>query len=85
MLKVSNLRKNYDGFSLDCSLEVKRGCVTGLIGRNGAGKSTTFKSILGLIHSESDKIELFGKNIKNITKKEKLVFGLMITDKNGGV
>lgn len=35
MLKVKHLKKNYASFSLDCSLEVKPGYVTGLIGQNG--------------------------------------------------
>ena len=42
MLKLENVRKQYPNFQLDCSLEVKDGCVTGLIGQNGAGKTTTF-------------------------------------------
>ena len=50
MLKLENVRKQYPNFQLDCSLEVKDGCVTGLIGQNGAGKTTTFKSILNLIY-----------------------------------
>lgn len=45
MLKIEHLKKHYDNFSLDCSLELMSGCVTGLIGQNGAGKSTTFKAI----------------------------------------
>ena len=49
MLRIENLRKNYKSFSLDCTMEVRPGCVTGLIGQNGAGKSTTFKAALGLI------------------------------------
>ena len=53
MLKIEHLKKSYENFSLDCSLEVKKGHVTGLIGQNGAGKSTTFKAILGLISFDS--------------------------------
>ena len=34
MLKIENLRKSYDDFTLDCSMEVRSGCVTGLIGRS---------------------------------------------------
>ncbi len=49
MLKIEHLQKTYPNFTLDCSLEVPSGCVTGLIGQNGAGKSTTFKAVLGLI------------------------------------
>ena len=39
MLKIEHLKKQYDSFALDCSLEVKSGFITGLIGQNGAGKS----------------------------------------------
>ena len=39
MLKIEGLKKNYGAFALDCSLEIRPGCVTGLIGQNGAGKS----------------------------------------------
>ena len=49
MLKVNNLVKNYEDFALNCSLEVQPGCITGLIGRNGAGKSTTIKMITGIL------------------------------------
>ena len=53
MLKLTNVKKHYQQFTLDCSLEVKSGCITGLIGQNGAGKSTTFKAILNLIQKDS--------------------------------
>ena len=48
MLRLENVEKRYKDFALDCSMEVREGCVTGLIGANGAGKSTTFRAILGL-------------------------------------
>ena len=60
LLKLENVKKQYGTFTLDCSIEVKKGQVTGLVGSNGAGKSTTFKSVLGLIFPDSGKIELFG-------------------------
>ncbi|MDD7218624.1 MAG: ABC transporter ATP-binding protein [Clostridia bacterium] len=80
MLKISHLKKNYKGFSLDCSLEVKPGRITGLVGRNGAGKSTTFKAILGLIHTDGGDIELFGKNISEITVEDKQKLGVAFSD-----
>lgn len=46
MLKIDHLVKNYNTFSLDCSLEVLPGQITGLVGKNGAGKSTTFHAVL---------------------------------------
>ena len=47
MLKMEHVRKNYESFSLNCSLEVNSGYVTGLIGKNGAGKSTTISILCG--------------------------------------
>ena len=44
MLKLEQVKKQYKNFTLDCSLEVRPGCITGLIGQNGAGKSTTLKA-----------------------------------------
>ena len=52
MIRLDNVVKQYDKFRLDCSLQVPEGRVTGLIGRNGAGKSTAFKTMLGLIEIE---------------------------------
>ena len=46
MIKLTNVKKNYDGFSLDVTMELKAGRVTGMVGKNGAGKSTTFKIIV---------------------------------------
>ena len=61
MLRLENVEKRYKDFALDCSMEVREGCVTGLIGANGAGKSTTFRAILGLIHTDGGKIEILGR------------------------
>ena len=80
MLKIEHVRKNYDSFSLDCSLEVKSGCITGLIGQNGAGKSTTFKAILGLISIDSGTIHILGKDIKEFKEKDKQKLGVVLSD-----
>lgn len=80
MLKTEHLKKNYKNFSLDCSLEIKSGYVTGLIGQNGSGKSTTFKAILGLISPDSGNISIFGKDIKDFTVKDKQKLGVVLAD-----
>ena len=71
MLKIDHLRKNYGSFALDCSLEVQPGCITGLIGQNGAGKSTTFKAVLGLISTDGGSIRIFGKDLKDFSAEDK--------------
>lgn len=80
MLKIEHLRKNYDTFSLDCSLEIMQGCVTGLIGQNGAGKSTTFRAILGLISSDGGTISILGKDIQMFKPKDKEDLGVVLSD-----
>lgn len=60
-LKVQNLTKQYPSFTLDkVSFSAEEGQVIGLIGRNGAGKSTTIKAILGMICAQGD-ISVFGR------------------------
>ena len=54
-LEAINLKKVYPAFTLDCvNFSVEEGRILGLVGANGAGKSTTIKSILGLISAEGE-------------------------------
>lgn len=80
MLVIEQLRKQYGSFQLDCSLEVKAGYVTGLIGQNGAGKSTTLKAILGLISADSGTITVLGKDIREFDEKDKQNIGVVLAD-----
>ncbi len=80
MVKIENLRKSYGRFSLDCSMEILPGRVTGLIGQNGAGKSTTFKAVLGLISPEAGTISIFGKNIRDFDAADKQKIGVVLSD-----
>lgn len=80
MLKINHLQKNYDTFHLHCSLEVKPGYITGLIGRNGAGKTTIFKAILGLISTDGGNISVLGKNVNDITVDDKQNLGVVLSD-----
>ena len=61
VLEVRELRKTYPAFTLkDVSLDVPQGAIVGFIGRNGAGKSTTLKSVLGLVHPDGGTVRVFG-------------------------
>ena len=80
MLRLNKVRKEYKGFQLDCTLEVQEGRVTGLIGKNGAGKSTTFKAILGLVKTDGGAIEIFGKPFHEIGNQDKEDIGVVMSD-----
>ena len=61
-LVVDGLTKQYRDFTLDhISFCVPRGSIVGLIGENGAGKSTAIQAILGLIQKDAGSISLLGK------------------------
>ena len=63
ILSVKGLSKSYPGFELkDVSFDLSQGRIMGLIGKNGAGKSTTLKSVLGMVSPESGTVEMFGLN-----------------------
>ena len=60
-LEINNLSKSFGDFKLgDLNLTLPSGCIMGLIGENGAGKSTTIKLILDIIHKDSGKITILG-------------------------
>ena len=61
-LRVQGLTKGYPGFTLsDVSFAVPRGAIVGLVGENGAGKSTTLAACLGLLRPDGGEIELLGQ------------------------
>lgn len=62
-MEIRGLCKTYPAFTLkDVSFAVPQGAVMGFIGRNGAGKSTTIKSILGLVHPDAGQVEILGRD-----------------------
>lgn len=62
-IELKDLTKRYKSFTLDhISLTLPAGCILGFIGENGAGKSTTIKSMLGLIRPDGGEIRLLGKD-----------------------
>lgn len=73
-LEIKNLTKEYPGFKLDnISLTLPGGCILGLIGENGAGKSTTIKLILNMLRSDSGSVTVLGRDSggdNRLTKEE---------------
>ena len=83
LLRVEDLAKSYPAFELrDVSFSVEAGTITGFIGRNGAGKSTTLKCLEGAVHPDDGTIEYFGKPYlgNEDTIKEQVGFELNSAD-----
>jgi branched-chain amino acid transport system ATP-binding protein len=78
MLTVKNLTVNYGAITAlrGISLEVKQGDIVTLIGANGAGKSTTLRTISGLLKAHSGEISYEGRNIANLKPHEIVKLGI---------
>lgn len=70
-LELNNVTKNYKDFTLDhISFNVPQGTIVGLIGENGAGKSTTIYAVLGLISKDEGSITILGDNDPESVSKD---------------
>lgn len=72
-LELSSVSKHYKDFTLDnISFKVPQGSIVGLIGENGAGKSTTINAVLGLINKDSGTVTMLGKTDIDAVCKENI-------------
>jgi urea transport system ATP-binding protein len=78
MLTVRNINQYYGGSHIlrDVSLEARPGRVTVLLGRNGVGKTTLLKSLMGLVAIKTGSIEFEGKAIHNATPYQRARAGI---------
>lgn len=80
-LEIRNLSKRYDGFELkDISFTLPMGCIMGLIGENGAGKSTIIKLILDIVQRDGGEITIFGKDNRKEIKLLKEDIGVVFDE-----
>lgn len=81
-IEIKNLCKSYTGFKLDnISLNLPEGCIMGLIGENGAGKSTIIKLILNIVKSDGGSVTLLGKDAADNVKLLKEDIGVVLDDR----
>jgi urea transport system ATP-binding protein len=78
MLNVTNINQYYGGSHIlrDVSLKAELGQVTVILGRNGVGKTTLLKSLMGLVSIKGGGIEFDGKTIQNATPYERARAGI---------
>ncbi|MDR1914864.1 MAG: urea ABC transporter ATP-binding subunit UrtE [Clostridiales bacterium] len=78
MLKINQLDAYYSGSRIisELNLTANKGAVTALIGRNGVGKSTTLKSVMGLVKTPRGKIFLDGLDIIKMSTYDRVKLGI---------
>jgi len=78
MLQINNINQYYGGSHIlrDVSLQAELGKVTVILGRNGVGKTTLLKSMMGLVPIRTGSIELDGKPIQQATPYERARAGM---------
>ncbi|MCZ0703846.1 ABC-2 type transport system ATP-binding protein [Natronobacillus azotifigens] len=77
VVELKNVAKKFKGFAVEnINLEIKQGFVTGFMGENGAGKSTTIKMILNLLQPDAGEVKVFGLDYHSHEKaiKERIGF-----------
>ncbi|GIN96882.1 ABC transporter ATP-binding protein [Siminovitchia terrae] len=77
IVEFKGVTKRFKGFSLEnINLQIKQGYVTGFIGANGAGKSTTMKLMMNLLQADAGEIKVFGLDYASHEKeiKERIGF-----------
>lgn len=81
IMRVTGLYKTYDQFSLkNINFNIESGKIVGLIGENGAGKTTIIRQILGISDHEKGSIFIWGKNLYESEKEIKENIGVVFDD-----
>lgn len=81
VIKLDKVEKDFSSFHLGpLNMNIKKGTITGLIGENGAGKSTTINLLLNTIKEDRGEIEIFTKNIGDLSEEDKYKIGFVYDD-----
>ena len=80
MIELHEVDKKYNDFHFHLSMKIPEGRISGLIGKNGAGKSTAIKLILGLVKPDSGTIKVFETPIENLEPDKKQVIGVSLAE-----
>ena len=81
ILQIENLSKYFGGLAAvsDCSLKIKKGSVTGIIGPNGSGKTTLFNLIAGNLKSSEGKVLFNNEDVTDVPSYELFSKGILRT------
>ena len=81
ILQIDNLSKYFGGLAAvaDCSLKIKKGTITGIIGPNGSGKTTLFNLIAGNLKPDKGKVLFYEEDITSVPSYELFSKGILRT------
>ncbi len=80
-IEVKDLTKAYRDFTLGpLSFSLPEGCILGLVGENGAGKSTTIRALLGMAHKDGGSVALCGRESGEDLRATKEEIGVVLDD-----
>jgi len=81
ILQIKNLSKYFGGLAAvsDCSLKIKEGSITGIIGPNGSGKTTLFNLISGNLKTSRGKVLFYGEDVTDVPSHELFSKGILRT------
>ncbi len=80
MIIMQDVRKKYGDYEFRMSMEIPHGRITGLVGKNGAGKSTAIKLILGLTKPDSGSISVLGSEGRELSPADKQKIGVSLAE-----
>ena len=80
MIRMQDVRKKYGDYEFRMSMEIPHGRITGLVGKNGAGKSTAIKLMLGLAKPDSGSISVLGSEGRELSPADKQKIGVSLAE-----
>lgn len=80
MIRMQDVRKKYGDYEFRMSMEIPHGRISGLVGKNGAGKSTAIKLMLGLAKPDSGSISVLGSEGRELSPAVKQKIGVSLAE-----
>lgn len=80
MILMQDVQKKYGNFQFRLSMKIPDGRISGLVGKNGAGKSTAIKLILGLVKPDCGRVSVLGTDADKLSVSDKQKLGVCLAE-----